>query len=463
MAHKHGSKRKKGVEGTEGRGRGRLVILGAGGLVAVGIVIAMLSPFSAPPAVSNSVPEATYSLDVAPILQENCIECHRPGGLGPFSLMTYEDAKDNAQIVKESTAARRMPPWRAAEGYGEFRNDRRLTRSQIDTIGRWADGGTPEGDLRDLPPPRQFVQGWRLGTPDLVLDAGADYRVRPSGGDFFRSFVLPFNPKEDVWVSAIEVLAGTPGIVHHLGIYIDPLRKSQALDKADPGLGYSGDAVFMPNITLDFWTPGSTPRFLEPGTAWRIPANSLLVMDIHYTPDGQLHMDRTRIGLHFAKGPIDKRVRFGAVGNQTFKIPAGADHYEVTANRKLPIDIHLVSGWPHMHYLGKEMKVWATLPGDAVAPLVWVPDYDLHWQTIYVLKDPLALPRGARIQLTAYYDNSAANPENPHPKPRDIYFGQRAKDEMCFFYFNYTVDAEHLTKGQVVDPDGLELRIGSGG
>ena len=200
MAHKHGSKRKKGVEGTEGRGRGRLVILGAGGLVAVGIVIAMLSPFSAPPAVSNSVPEATYSLDVAPILQENCIECHRPGGLGPFSLMTYEDAKDNAQIVKEGTAARRMPPWRAAEGYGEFRNDRRLTRSQIDTIGRWADGGTPEGDLLDLPPPRQFVQGWRLGTPDLVLDAGADYRVRPSGGDFFRSFVLPFNPKEDVWV-----------------------------------------------------------------------------------------------------------------------------------------------------------------------------------------------------------------------------------------------------------------------
>jgi mono/diheme cytochrome c family protein len=447
----------------EMRNRNRWVAAGAAGAGAVGVILVMLAQLGAATVGSSgtAAPEVTYSRDVAPILQAYCIECHRPGGIAPFSLLTYGDAKDNAPLIRGVTENRLMPPWKAAEGYGEFRNEQRLTQEEVGTFGRWVDGGTPEGNPQDLPPPREFPKGWRLGTPDIVLDPGADFRVRPKGGDYYWSFVLPFKPQKDVWVSAIEVMPGIPEVVHHLGLIIDPEGKSPALDRSSPGLGFQSGPGFMPNIILDFWTPGSTPRFLDPGTAWRIPANSNLVLDIHYNPDGKPHLDRTKIGLYYAKGPVDKRVRFGTVGNTLFSIPPGESRYKVTASRRVPRDIHLVSGWPHMHYLGREMKVWATLSDGKIEPVVWVPDYDLHWQTVYILKNPLALLKGSKMELEAYYDNSKDNPDNPHRKPRTIYFGQKATNEMCFFYFNYTVDAEHLTQGREERYDGLELSVGT--
>ena len=440
----------------------------AAGLVgAVGAVFMFIVTFArlgAPQTASSEtgVSEVTYSRDVAPVLQSSCVECHRPGGVAPFSLLSYEEARDRAPLIRGVTENRLMPPWKAAGDYGEFRNELRLSAAEIDTIGRWVDAGAPEGDPADLPPPREFPSGWRLGTPDIVLDPGADFRVRPKEGDVYWSFVLPFKPKEDVWVSALEVMPGAPEVVHHLGLIIDPEGKSIALDRASPGVGFPSGPGFMPNIIMDFWTPGSTPRFLDPGTAWKIPANSNLVLDIHYHTHGEPRIDRTRIGLYYAKGPIVKRVRFGAVGNTTFAIPPGESRYGIAASRTVPHDIHLVSGWPHMHYLGREMKVWATLPDGATAPVVWVPDYDLHWQTVYILKEPLALPSGSKMELQAFYDNSKDNPLNPRKKPRTVYFGQRATDEMCFFYFNYTVDSEDLTEGRHVGFDGLELAIGAG-
>jgi len=429
MRNKRVSKNIEELKKVLRRGRGRWFIVGAAALIAGGILLVFLAPIGAPSASSDEgpVPEVTYSRDVAPILQENCQECHRPNRIGPFSLMTYEDAKGRAPLLKEYTALRIMPPWHAAEGYGEFKNERRLTQEEIVTISSWVDEGAPEGNPADLPQPRQFPEGWQLGTPDIVLDPGAEFRVRKSKRDFFWSFVLPFEPKEDVWVSAIEVIPGDSEVVHHLGIYVDPTGESVKFDKSHPGLGYPGDMSFSSYIILDFWTPGGTPQTLEPGTAWKIPADSHLVMDIHYTPDGQLH------------------------------------YYEVTASRKIPQDIHLVSGWAHMHYLGKEMKVSATLPDNRTAPVLWVPEYDFHWQQVYEFKEPLGLPRDTRINLVAYYDNSASNPENPYRKPRTISFGQKAKNEMCFFYFHYTVDEEHLMQDKQVDFDGIELRMGSGG
>jgi mono/diheme cytochrome c family protein len=435
----------------------------AGSAGAVGAAVILLVAFAqlgAPAAATSDAETAavTYSRDVAPILQNNCVECHRPGGIGPFSLLSYEAARDNAPVIQGAAESRLMPPWKAADGYGEFRNEMRLTDAEIDTIGRWVDAGAPEGNPTDLPPPREFPAGWRLGTPDIVLDQGADFDVKAKEGDLYWSFVLPFKPKQDVWISAIEVLPGAPEVVHHLGIVVDPEGKSIAMDRASRGLGFPSGPGFMPNIVLDFWTPGSTPRFLDAGTAWKIPANSNLVLDVHYHMDGKPHQDRTRIGLYYARGPIDKRVRFGAVGNTLFAIPPGEKRHQVTASRRIPHDIHLVSGWPHMHYLGREMKVWATLPDGETQPLVWVPNYDLHWQAVYVYKNPLALQEGTRIELNAYYDNTKDNPDNPHRTPRTIYFGQRAKDEMCFFYFDYTVDEEHLTQGHEVRRyDGLEL------
>jgi len=438
------------------------VLMGAAMMTTVGVIFLLLALFGVSPVLSSdeAVLEVSYTRDIAPILQESCQECHRPNRIGPFSLMTYEDARRNSWAIKQVTELRIMPPWHAKEGYGEFKNERMLKQEEIDTIGRWADAGAPEGNPLDLPPPRKFAEEWQLGTPDIVLDPGADFRVRKSKRDFFWSFVLPFNPKEDVWVSAIEVIPGASAVVHHTGLYVDPTGESLKLDKRSPGIGYPGNMEFSAYTILDFWTPGGTPQQLEAGTAWKIPADSHLVLDIHYAPDGKVHLDRTRVGLYLANGPVDKRVRFGVVGNTLFEIPAGERHYEVTASRKIPRDIHLVSGLPHMHYLGKEMKVWATLPSESISPMVWVPHYDFHWQQVYVLKQPLALPRDSRIDLVAYYDNSEENPHNPHRRPRTVYFGQNAKNEMCFFYFHYTVDDEYLTRGQAVGYDGLELRVG---
>jgi len=353
-----------------------------------------------------------------------------------------------------------MPPWLAADGYGEFKNERRLTREEIDLISRWVETGAAEGDPKDLPAPISFSEEWYIGTPEIELDPGEDFKVRKSGGDFFRSFVLPYDPKEDVWISAIEVIPGTPSVVHHVGVYVDTRGDSVKFDRSSPGIGYPGNMSLSSFILLDFWTPGGTPRKLARGMAWKIPAGSHLVMDIHYTPDGQVHYDRTRVGLYRAEGPIDKRVRFATLGNTLFEIPAGERNHEVTASRRLTRDIHLISGWPHMHLLGKEMKVWAEYDNGMIEPILWVPEYDFHWQQVYELKNPLALSRGSRLHLRAFYDNSTSNPENPYKKPRTIRYGQKARDEMCFFYFHYTVDAEHLTRGLKVGYDGLELRVG---
>jgi hypothetical protein len=281
-----------------------------------------------------------------------------------------------------------------------------------------------------------------LGTPDLELDPGGDFKVRARGKDFFRSFVLPFQPEEDVWISAIEIIPGAKEVVHHLGIYLDPEGISPKLDRQSPGLGFAGDMGFKYSNIIDLWAPGGAPRFLEDGLGWLMPAGSYLVMDIHYAPDGQTHFDRTRVGVYFAKASINKRVYLGVTGNTTFEIPAGERRHEVTGKQKIRSDITVIAGWPHMHYLGKEMKVWAMLPNGDTEPIIWVPNYNFHWQQVYDFAEPLSLPEDTMINLVAYFDNSTDNPLNPHEKPRNIRFGQRANDEMCYFYYYYTIDEE---------------------
>lgn len=417
---------------------------------------------SAAASAASGGPTLTFTRDVAPILLANCQECHRPGGLGPFSVLSYDTVKAQASLIKEYTRRRLMPPWKAADGYGEFLDQRRLTDEQIRTIGQWVDAGAPQGDPKEMPSPRQFAGSWFLGTPDLVLDAGEAYPVPADGDDIYRDFVLPFRPDQDQWISAVEVAPGSPAVVHHVALFVDLEGKSPAMDEADPGPGftvYGTDAGFHPAVYMDAWTPGVTPRFLPEGTAWKIPAHAYLVMQIHYHLNGQEQSDRTRIGLHFARGPIEKRVRTSFVGNVLFRIPPGAGRYPVSASVRLPRDLTALAVWPHMHLIGREMKVTATLPGAIATPMVWVPQWDFHWQQVYSFKAPVKLPAGARIDLQAYYDNSENNPNNPNLPPVAVTFGPQSTDEMCFCFLRYTVDQEHLSQGIRVDDDGLEIQF----
>jgi hypothetical protein len=256
--------------------------------------------------------------------------------------------------------------------------------------------------------------------------------------------VLPFSPDEDVWITGIEIIPGAKEVVHHLGIYLDTEGISLKLDKMTKEIGFPGDMGASYESIIDLWAPGGIPQQLEPGVGWLMPAGSHLVMDIHYAPDGEVRYDRTRVGIHFAKGKVRQNIYLGVAGKSYFTIPAGEKRYKLTGEQKIRNDIHIISGWPHMHYLGKEMKVWATLPNGNTIPLIWVPNYDFHWQQVYTLAEPLAIPKDSWIRLEAYYDNSTDNPLNPYDKPRDIRFGQRADDEMCYFYYYYTLDDEKM-------------------
>jgi mono/diheme cytochrome c family protein len=402
----------------------------------------------ATPATKVAKGAASFTRDVAPILQRHCQGCHRPGDVAPFSLLTYEQAAAWASDVKRVATARTMPPWKAAHGHGDFVNERRLSDAEIATIARWAEGGAPKGEAKHMPPPARFPQGWGLGQPDLVLEPEEAYELAAEGKDVYRHFVLPKVFEEETWVTAMEVAAQNRSIVHHVIAYIDPQGKSLALDAADPGPGYSnsgGGPGFFPMIWLGGWAPGNTARFAPPGTAVRIPKGSRIVLQVHYHKNGKPEKDRTRIGLHFAKSPVEKRIRVAPVLNLGFELPPGAERHEVTARMVIPRDVHLHSIIPHMHLLGRDIKLTATLPDGTVKPLVWVPDWDFNWQETYAYREPLALPKGTRVKLTAYYDNSEKNPHNPHKPPKTVRWGEETTDEMCIAFLAYTVDDENLT------------------
>lgn len=398
------------------------------------------------PAVASA--GVTFTRDVAPILQRHCQSCHRPREVGPFSLLTYEQAASWAGEIQRVATTRSMPPWKAAHDFGEIDGARRLSDAEIRTLSRWADAGAPKGDPRHMPPPRTFRSGWALGTPDLILEPSESYALEATGKDVYRHFILPAEFKEETWVTAMEVAAQNRSVVHHVIAYLDPQGKSLALDAADPGPGYStsgGGPGFFPAPWLGGWAPGNSPRFTPPGSAVRIAPGSRIVLQVHYHKSGKPETDRTRIGLHFAKGPVEKRVRVAPILNLGFEIPPGASRHEVTARMRLPSDVHAHSITPHMHLLGREMTLTATLPDGTVKPLVRVPDWDFRWQETYPFKAPIALPSGTLVELKAIYDNSEGNRNNPHRPLKPVRWGEETTDEMCIAFLTYTVDSEHLS------------------
>jgi hypothetical protein len=391
----------------------------------------------------------TFNNEVVRIFQQNCQTCHRPGNIAPFSLMTYQDAAPWAERIKEVTQSREMPPWKPAADCGGFQNTRGLTDEEMATIARWADAGAPEGNPLDLPAPVEFPDGWTLGEPDLVVSPEAEYQPDyTSGGDVYRCFSIPTNLTQDRYITRIEIRPGNRAIVHHVLVFVDDTGESALLDAADPAPGYDCfGGVGTDDITLfSGWAPGSRPWVLPDNVGVRIPAGVRLVMQVHYHPNGQPETDRTLVGLHFADAPIRKQFRLFALINTDFTIPAGADHYQVRAFYTLPrgFNVHAVSIFPHMHLLGREMEIRAVLPNGTTRCLIDMNDWDFDWQDMYFYREPVPIPGRTRLELTAYYDNSANNPHNPNSPPQPVSWGEATTDEMCIAFIGYTVDAENL-------------------
>jgi len=390
----------------------------------------------------------TYSRDVATIIQKNCTGCHRPGEVSPFSLLTYDDAKKRAKQIALVVKSRFMPPWKA-DSHGEFADERRLTEAQIATLQEWADSGAPEGDPKETPTLPAFPAGWKLGKPDSVVGLTEPFKVGADGADIYRCFVIPTDAKEDRFIKALEVHPGNRTIVHHVIAYLDTSGAARKLDAKDAGPGYTtsgGGPGFMPIGFLGGWAPGNEARFLPEGIGNLLPRGADIVLEVHYHKSGKPEVDQTEVGMYFAKEPINKRVRMLPIINPFFKIPANSADHVVNAAVPSYNDITVLAVTPHMHLLGKSMKLEAILPDKTQKQLVNVPDWDFNWQTSYIYKEPVKFPSGTKFSLVAHYDNSPKNPRNPNRSPRDVTWGEQTTDEMCVAFIGYTRDDENLLK-----------------
>jgi tetratricopeptide (TPR) repeat protein len=326
-----------------------------------------------------------------------------------------------------------MPPWKPEPGHGDFMGMRRLNDQQIALIDRWIQHGSPVGDARDLPPRPVWTSGWHLGQPDLIVAMPQAYALTPKRGDVFRSFVIPIPLATARYVRALEFHPGSFKAVHHANIKIDRTRFSRQWDEREPGPGYHGggsrEAVFPDGHFLG-WTPGQSPRISPPGMAWRLEPGSDLVIEMHLMPGNLTEHVQARVGLFFTDEAPTKTAYMLRLGRQDIDIPAGRREHVSEDSYGLPVDADVLAVQPHAHYLAREVRGQAKLPDGSVKPLIYIKDWDFHWQDVYTLASPVRLPKGTVLSMRYTYDNSAANPRNPNRPPKRVTFGQTSASEM---------------------------------
>jgi mono/diheme cytochrome c family protein/peroxiredoxin len=378
----------------------------------------------------------TYSKDVARIVQAHCQECHRPAQIGPMPFLTYDDAAAWGETIRTVVAQNRMPPWHADRRFGTFTNARGLTDADRKALLAWVDAGCPQGDPKELPPPRQYVEGWAIGKPDAVFEMPHAYNVpadTPPRGIPYRYFVAETGFTEDKWVQAVEARAGAREVVHHIIVYV-----FEGGGKPPPG---QGGEDRLGNGFLVGYAPGDMPSVYAPGQAKKIPKGSSLLFQMHYTPDGTARVDRSSVGLVFAKEPPKVEVKTRGIAFSRFNIPPGDDNFEIKSASTFRKDSLLISLLPHMHLRGKDFKYDLVQPDGTRETLLSVPRWDFNWQSVYRLATPRAVPAGSRIECTAHFDNSAKNKNNPDPT-KAVKWGDQTWEEMMIGFVDYAVAGE---------------------
>jgi len=397
-----------------------------------------------------SSPTPTWARDVAPILMNNCVECHRPGQVAPFSLLAYRDSAKRARFLAKTVAERTMPPWSPDGPVGAFVGERRLTDAEIAVIDRWAEAGAPAGDLSQAPePPPALGDGWRLGTPDLVVRMRHPFTLPAGPDDAYEVFPMPFTldgvpadviarariPGTDLLsVAAVEIRAGNRKVLHHADVFIDTSGEARKREAAGGGNGYSsfGTPGFVPSAYLGGRVPGTTPRFLPDGIASGVmPMSGDIALQVHYHATVKAETDQSEVGIYLMREPANRMM--DALFLRSFKldIPAGTAAFTVDDSIVVPADCILMSVFPHMHLLGREVHASAQLPDGSTRPLIDISRWSFPWQDHYFYREPFILPKGTVVRCRWVFDNSEANPSNPFSPPRDVRFGPNATDEMC--------------------------------
>lgn len=385
-------------------------------------------------ACARALPAPTFNKDIAPIVFANCASCHRPGGAGPFSLLTYADVSSRADAVAHQTLSRHMPPWLPERGEFPIVGDRRLRPEQIDLIQRWVKEGKAEGAKADLPAAPAYPDGWELGKPDAVLTLAKPYTLNPGEDDVYRNFVMRSTIPSGAFVRGVEFRTnGAP--VHHAVIRVDRTSTSRRRDGEGGQPGFDGMMAFEgaqdPEGHFIGWAPGRGPIASPDGMPWRLERGSDLVVELHMIPRDRPVVVQPSVALFLTETPpVQTPVRL-KLSAKLIDIPAGARDHVITETIDLPAPVDLLSVYPHAHYLGKEMQVTAALPGGAVKTLLHIPRWSFHWQQDYRYATPIPLPAGTRLTMRYTFDNSAENPDNPTGPPVRVRLGPKSTDEMA--------------------------------
>jgi hypothetical protein len=356
-----------------------------------------------------------------------------------MSFRDYKEVRPWAKAIKQQVATRAMPPWHADPAIDKFSNDRRLTDAEVATIVKWVDAGVPEGNSADLPKLPEFTDGWAFGKPDMVLDTGTDYPIPAQGVVAYQYFKVDPGFKEDTWIQAAEARPSQRSQVHHIIVFVQQ-GKQRAVrggeQFSDMLIGY---APGVPTITWD------------PDTAFLAKAGSTLLFQVHYTTNGRAASDRSLLGLKIRKDAPKYRALTGSAIQFRFTIPPNDPNYEVKATYTFKEDVTLLDLTPHMHLRGKAFKYVLTYADGHSEELLNVPKYDFNWQLSYILAEPRKVPAGSRMDVTAWYDNSANNKYNPDPTDT-VKWGDQTFQEMMIGFFNYKVPTDQPDPSPVKAP-----------
>lgn len=392
----------------------------------------------------------TFAKQVASIFQKRCEECHREGGMAPMSLVTYEESRPWARAIREKIASREMPPFHAAGAVGRYLNDPRLTDEEIATVVKWVDGGAPKGDPKDLPAPVQWKNDWPFGEPDLVLTPKQSYPIKAGKQDQYVFFVFDHILPEDTWVRSIVTRPGNLKAVHHANTHV----VTPALKAPESGF-FEGD--FEPSargtIMVSGWAPGVQPVVLTDGVAIRIPKGMRFGIQIHYAPAEKDTVDQTQVGVYFADGLIKKNMRVLFGDRKDLSIPPNDPNYSLTSTKTFDADAIINFFHVHMHLRGKSYLMKMTYPDGRQEVALEVPQYDFNWQRTYMLREPIRVPKGTKVDFIGTYDNSSKNKFNPDPSQM-VKWGEKTTDEMMQGRMFYEAADENLNvqvkKGRVV-------------
>jgi len=416
----------------------------------LGLTAASVAAFATramPPQLPTHAPQqVTFNRHIAPIVFHYCAPCHHPGEAGPFPLLVYSDAKARAQQIAAVTSTRFMPPWLPEPQALRFADVLRLSDEQIALIQWWVEQGAVEGAPADLPPGPQFVTGWQLGQPDQIIEAAKAFTVPATGSDMYWNFVFRTPVDRTRWVKAMEIRPGDKRVVHHANILVDRSQSARQQEKG-PGAGFPGMELKIESETFDpdshffFWKPGTVLKPEPEGMALRLDKDTDLVLNIHLQPSGKLEKIQPSLGLYFTGKPATLFPLLLQLENdRQLDIPPGEKRFVVSDEFKLPVDVDVLAIYPHAHYLGKDLRAFATLPDGSTKSLIHIPQWDLNWQAVYRYEEPVPLPKGAIITMRYVYDNSSENIANPNDPPLRVVAGNRSNDEMAHLWLQVLPD-----------------------